>query len=229
MAAPLAEWILELVSPSRCSACGEGATQRAAFCARCGASIGGPVRETLDGLPVLAAAPYDGPMARAVRRLKYDDHPELALPLGRFLTERVHAALPGCDLIVPVPLHPQRLSERRYNQAALLSRTVARALHIEAAPRALRRLRATAQQARLTRSERNENVCSAFSSTDAFGGRRALLLDDVVTTGATALACRQALELAGARVVAVLALAKAGPEVLAPLGPVAPGARVHPP
>jgi ComF family protein len=139
----------------------------------------------------------------------------VARPLGQLLRSafrsRGGALDPTCwDAIVPVPLHPRRLTERGYNQAALLARYAIHGLGLQLAPwRALRRIRATAPQPRRDRRARQANVHRAFAAGPGVCGLRLLLVDDVLTTGATAAACSEALLAAGAAAVGVLALARA--------------------
>jgi predicted amidophosphoribosyltransferase len=109
-----------------------------------------------------------------------------------------------------VPLHRARLVERGYNQAALLARELARLTGGRFVPRALVRLRMTEQQARLGRMEREANVRNAFGVVEANVPQRAILVDDVVTTGETARACLKTLQGAGSAVLGVVALARAG-------------------
>lgn len=112
--------------------------------------------------------------------------------------------------MVPVPLHYTRLVERGFNPAGLLARELCKRVGAQFAPALLTRLRATPQQSRLPALERRDNVRGAFDAHPAARGRRVVLLDDVVTTGATAHACCQALYAAGVVHVTVLALAAAG-------------------
>ncbi|MGH6948353.1 MAG: ComF family protein, partial [Kiloniellales bacterium] len=120
--------------------------------------------------------------------------------------------LERCDLVVPVPLHWTRLFARRYNQAALLGRTLSQMSGKPLAARLLLRRRATPSQGRLSRAQRQRNVAGAFAlAPDAkrkIAGRRLLLIDDVVTTGATAAACARVLKRGGAAEVDLLALAR---------------------
>jgi ComF family protein len=164
----------------------------------------------LDGVPLIVAGPYAPPLAPAIRRLKFEGHAELAAPLARLLTPRLGALGigPGAGF-VPVPLHRARLVERGFNQAALLASTLARTTGGVLVPRGLERTRRTDQQARLGRLERSANVHDAFIARPGMVPRRAVLVDDVVTTGATALACLKTLEQAGAEVLAIVALARA--------------------
>jgi len=151
---------------------------------------------------------FGGPIADALHRFKYGDRPNLAAALGRLL-----APLAGdrCDLIVPIPLHARRLAARGYDQAALLARSLARALRRRPAhPSALRRIRDTPAQVGLDREDRAANVASAFVAQERrVAGRAVLLVDDVMTTGATAAECARALKRAGASRVEVLTVPRA--------------------
>lgn len=149
-------------------------------------------------------------MAKAIGRFKYEDRPDLGEPLGAALA-RMASRIAPIDGIVPVPLHPKRLAERGYNQAALLARPLARVLGAPIFTGVVLRERDTARQAELDRSARMKNVERAFRCCDQEGARmrRWLLVDDVRTTGATLRACAQALEEAGAARVFPLALAVA--------------------
>jgi len=111
---------------------------------------------------------------------------------------------------VPVPLHPWRLFRRRYNQAALLGHGLARLSGVPCRPDALGRLRATTSQGRMGRRQRQRNVAGAFAldRPAAVEGRRVLLVDDVLTTGATIDECIRALLVGGAKGVDVLTLAR---------------------
>jgi ComF family protein len=161
---------------------------------------------------VATSAPflYGGQLAVALLRLKYSAAGHLSRPLGRLLAPSLRAALAARpdSLLVPVPLHPRRLRRRGYNQAALLA-AQAQGGPLPPASRALRRLRPTRSQAGLDRHQRLENLRGAFAATSAVRGRSVLLVDDVMTTGATARACSEALLEAGAAEVRVLVLARA--------------------
>jgi ComF family protein len=159
---------------------------------------------------VVSAGLYAGPLALAVQRLKYQKRPDLARPLGGRLARTLRQVeLAPATLLVPVPLHPARLAERGYNQAALVARAAAGALGLESRPRALERTLNTKEQATLSRSARLENVAFAFSVREMVGDRPIVIVDDVVTTGATTLACATALGEAGAVVVGIAAIARA--------------------
>ena len=123
------------------------------------------------------------------------------------------AQLGACDLIVPVPLHRWRLLQRRYNQSALLALQLGRLSGKPVAPDLLRRRRNTPSQGRLSRAQRQQNVRGAFTvapgRVSEVTGNGILLIDDVLTTGATVEACARVLKRAGAARVEVLTLARA--------------------
>lgn len=201
----LLELLLGLVAPPRCLAC--GAIDPGPFCGLCGEPAVTPPA-FLDGVPLVAGGAYAGSLSAAIRRFKYQRSPQLSGPLSSWLAPRIAAAVPPGLCWVPVPLHPERLAERGYNQAALLAAGLARRLAGTARPRLLFRTRGTAHQARLSRSERQRNVRDAFS----LHGRppaRVILVDDVVTTGATVRGCVEVLGRAGVAVVAIVTLARA--------------------
>ena len=118
------------------------------------------------------------------------------------------------DIVVPVPLHRWRLLKRRFNQSQLLAKGLARKLEISSDPFLLERARATASQGTLDRKERRKNVRGAFrvpaKQAGQLEGKRVLLVDDVLTTGATASECAKALKKAGAAEVGVVAFARVG-------------------
>ncbi len=133
-------------------------------------------------------------------------------PLAKPLAEYLAAALPRdqrFDIVVPMPLHWRRRWQRGFNQSELLARATARRSGIRMV-NAVRRVRATQSQAGLSNAQRRDNVSGAFRVKDSgrVRGLRVLLIDDVMTTGATAAACAQALKRAGVKSVSLLALAR---------------------
>jgi len=150
-------------------------------------------------------------VADAIRRFKWHGLPELARPLGRLLVAHLAQGLP--DRVVPVPLHPRRLRAREFNQAALLALFARGARGPPVDVQLLERIRDTLPQSQLPGPARQANVRGAFrvSQRGDARGLRILLVDDVLTTGATAEACARALLEAGAREVAILTLARAVP------------------
>src|SRR5690606_11591868 len=144
-----------------------------------------------------------------IRRFKFSRRADLA----RVLARRLPWPCPGAAAalsVVPVSLHYTRLVERGFNPSGLLARELCRRVGARFAPELLERSRATPQQSRLPARERQSNVHGAFRAHPAAAGRRVVLLDDVLTTGATARACCQALYAAGVVHVTVIALAAAG-------------------
>jgi len=192
---------------------------RPPVCDRCGRPLRGPPdllficmfcrRRHLHFRHARAVGIYDGPLRDAVHALKFRRRAELGEPLGRLMADLAAAdpVLRGCDLVVPIPLHVDRLAERGFNQAEVLAQEVAVALDRPLASRVLTRVRATQAQSVLLLPERRANVRGAFAAAPV-SVRRVLLVDDVLSTGFTAAACAQALRGAGAHEVVVLTLAR---------------------
>jgi ComF family protein len=154
---------------------------------------------------------YDEHSRGAILALKHADRLELAPGFARWLMRVGRPVLAHAQIIVPVPLHRWRLWRRRYNQAAELARSLGAMAGIKVATGALRRTRATPSQGAMASAKaRRRNVQSAFRVDDSavVAGQRVILIDDVMTTGATAEACARALLRAGAAEVHVLALAR---------------------
>jgi ComF family protein len=163
--------------------------------------------------PILASTAgayvFEGAVREAIHMLKYHHNPRIALPLGDLLLRYLEAHPIAVDAVVPVPLHPDRLKMRGYNQAALLAKRLAQQLGVRLLENEIGRVRHTSQQADLSRAARLDNVHGAF----AWGGtapppRRVLVIDDVLTTGATVAAVAQALHAAGSQEIHALALAR---------------------
>jgi ComF family protein len=158
-----------------------------------------------------AVAAHDGAMRTLVHALKFHDRHDVRRLLGRWLVEAGRDLAADAEVVVPVPLARRRLLMRRFNQAAILAREVARLTGLAFEPLLLERTRATASQVGLSRAARAKNVAGAFSVPPRgalrIRGRKILLIDDVITTGSTVGACARALKRAGAVRVDVLALA----------------------
>jgi ComF family protein len=159
-----------------------------------------------------AAVRYDDLARQLVHGLKYQDRTDLAPPLGRWMARAGGAILKEADLIVPVPLHWRRGWSRRYNQSGALAKAIGRIAGVPVAGTLLKRIRPTQQQIGLSRSERAENVQGAFlvpvERRTQLESRRIVLVDDVLTTGATVDACARALLRARAASVDVLVFAR---------------------
>jgi ComF family protein len=160
-----------------------------------------------------AAARYSDTMRELVQNFKYRDRHE-GLPLfARWLAKAGAELLADADLIVPVPLYPSRLWWRRFNQAAMLALAVGRLAGVPVDCAVLRRVKRTASQVGLSAEQRRRNVRGAFRVDRAHAarvrGKKLVVVDDVITTGATAEACARALKRAKAARVDILALARA--------------------
>ena len=159
-----------------------------------------------------AAVRYDDVARKLVHAFKYGDRLDLAPTMGRWMTNAARPLLAEADAIVPVPLHWRRQWARRFNQSALLAEVIAKASGNAVVHAALKRVKATPQQVGLSQAERAQNVQGAFrvppSAKAEVAGRRLLLVDDVLTSGATVDACSRALLRAGAAQVDVLVFAR---------------------
>ena len=156
---------------------------------------------------------YDEKSRGPILALKHSDRLDLAPGFARWLDRAGRSLLDEADVIVPVPLHRMRLWSRRYNQAAELARGIGALSAKPVEPLALRRIRATPSQGAMPSAKaRRRNMRGAFQVPPdrqaAVKGRAVLLIDDVLTTGATADACARALKRAGVIKVSVLALAR---------------------
>ena len=159
-----------------------------------------------------AALRYDAGAKALILPFKHRDATEMARPLARHMARAGAELLAAADLLLPVPLHRWRLFARRHNQAALLARELARLSGKPHRPLLLRRIRRTPPLGRLSAREREAVLEGAFGlapgAAAEVAGRRVLLVDDVMTSGATADACARLLLAAGAAEVSVLAAAR---------------------
>jgi ComF family protein len=155
---------------------------------------------------------YDAESRSILLDFKHGDRTDFAPALARWMARAGSELLADADLIAPVPLHPRRLWSRRFNQAALLALAIGRQTGVAVRPDLMRRRRNTPSQGRLSPAGRRRNVTGAFALAPGHRtrvmGKRVLLIDDVMTTGATAEACAKLLLRSGAQAVDLLALAR---------------------
>jgi ComF family protein len=227
---------LDTLYPPTCLACRAATEAHGALCPRCWSDmrfierpfcerLGTPFEQDLGvGLlspqamadpPVFSRARAvarfeDGPARKLTHRLKYSDRAELARPIARWMARAGADILADADLLVPVPLHPLRLWQRRFNQAAVLAKELARETRKPCDVTALLRVKATRSQVGLSRAQRAEAVQGAFRVGEGVSvrGSKIVLVDDVLTSGATANAASRVLLRAGAARVDVLVFAR---------------------
>jgi ComF family protein len=200
---------LDWVYPPKCALCGrigprglcEECREEFVALSRTPARLGSPS-------PLSAQASlfrYEGRARQAVRRLKFDRATSLGGPMAALLAEGVRElGYLDWEIMIPVPIHWRRRWTRGFNQSELLAAALPRQ---QVRPRLLRRVRATKPQAGLQPAERMRNVRGAFRASPEVGGRRVLLIDDVLTSGGTATACALALRTAGATDAAIVTFA----------------------
>jgi len=235
MATNAAKTVLDMLFPPLCVGCRTTVSQPG-FCPACWSAVtflegpgcrccGLPFAVVLEGDNLCAAClakppafdsarailVYDEKSRGAILALKHADRLDLVPGFSRWLSRSGSALLKDSDLVIPVPLHPWRLWRRRYNQSAELARRLARDWALAYDPSALARTRPTPSQGAMASAKaRRRNVLAAFKVPQParVAGRRILLVDDVLTTGATVDSCARALKRAGAARVQVLVLAR---------------------
>ncbi len=231
---------MDFILPPTCGLCREVVATPGALCAACWRGMSFLARPWCNGCGMpfdLAAEPdalcalclsdpppyekaraalaYDERCRKLIGHFKYSDQTHLLPTLLPWLERAARELLP-VDVIIPVPLHRWRLLRRKYNQAALLALGLGKSLSIPVELLMLQRARATRPQVGMKREQRLKNVRDAFAVTRDVKGRTVLLVDDVLTTGATLEACSEALLQAGAQAVRVVTLARVNrPEQIA--------------
>jgi ComF family protein len=212
--------LLDLLLPPVCPGCGH---EGEILCERCraplyrrlaeppGAPLGLPMSMPHGIVQLEWCATYSGSVREAIHALKYRGERRLAHPLASALAGRWRAAGRGAELVTWVPVHPSRRRERGFDQAEELARHMARALSLPVAPLLARSQRTAAQHA-LGQAQRASNTAGAFIAADGtrahLDGRWVLVVDDILTTGATLAGCAAALSEAGALCVSAIALAR---------------------
>lgn len=223
------------IYPPLCLSC-SAETDTAGLCAKCWRDTqfitghachccGTPMLGEPDGVPCdgclrhpqawskgRAVAVYDGGARRIAMGLKHGDRLDMGPTLANWMVNAGREVLQDADIIAPVPLHWTRLLRRRYNQAVELSRHIASGCDLPHVPDLLTRTKRTSMQKDMTRDERFENQREALKVTDRFinhvKGKRIVIVDDVMTTGATLSACTEACISSGAANVNVLVFAR---------------------
>ena len=186
----------------RCPVCRAARSGPLGCCARCASSLFAPTVGAFE----LSLGPYSGPLEQAIRAYKFQQTRRLGRLFGQALAETLRVAGWPLELVCAVPLHPLRQMQRGYNQSALVAEVAARHTGLPYRP-LLRRVRTT-QQARLGAGARQRNVAGAFRCAP-LSGEQVLLVDDVLTSGATVTECALTLFAAGAGRVYVATLARA--------------------
>lgn len=227
----------EFLSPSFCPGCGGDELDSSAYplCVKCHRRLassnlgGGPAcpfcgrpdgiekhcnfcRED-DRIRLFFWGPYDDLLKDCIAAFKFDGFPELGRPLIDIALNSLSGRLGEYDIVVPVPLYGRRREERGYNQAEILAERLSEITRVELEPDILARIKPTNQQAKLSLDERWINVRDAFAVDPGHGrllsGKRVLLVDDIVTTGATIFEAARPLRSCGVAGVDVFALAYA--------------------
>lgn len=226
------QWLLDLLYPPRCPACEHPIPDPRFLCDSCTATLppppealclrcGADARIPMNGCGHCLNNPlalnalycgyrYQGVLAELIRGFKFRDRSHWNTLLANLLWARLGDSLrwEQPTMVIPVPLHPWRLIQRRYNQAALLAGPLAKTIGTPLVTNGVRRIRMTPAQSRLDRAARMHNLRDAFvAKPTVVAGQAILLVDDVLTTGATLAAVAAALKAAGARRVVAACLA----------------------
>ena len=194
----------------RCPGCGGKNDSALAVCQAC---LEFPARPYVDAVAVME---YSGAGRNLIQRMKFSNHPELARPLAALAVKQLAESKMEFDCIVPVPLHWQRLLRRSYNQTELIATVISESTG-KPLVKGLKKIRSTPHQSRLKKVERQKNLKNAFALRNpAFAGKHVLLVDDVITTGATVSTAAKVLLAHGALSVKLLCCARTPFKIKAP-------------
>jgi ComF family protein len=233
---------LEVLFPSHCCACDQIISKEGIFCQECWTKLrfitdpkcpicSHPFEVTIAGMQpwcgscltkrpsynkAVVALRYDGVIAKVISDFKYRDQTFLAEKLATLLWNRASSQIGAFDLVVAVPMHQQKLRQRKFNQVVLLGKKLAKKSGAKFFPNLLLKVKDTAPQASLKQRERRKNLKRAFLVNPKFRdeiaseikGKKILLIDDVITTGATIESCAKELKRRGAAKIVVLAIAR---------------------
>lgn len=237
---------LDFALPPLCPSCREPLNERMGLCASCWSKLSlieppycarlgipfgydpGPGLLSMEAIAnppaydrARAAVRYDDVARKLVQGFKYSDRLDLAPMMGQWMARAGRELLAEADVLTPVPLHWRRQWARRFNQSAALAGAISALCHVPVAHGSLKRVRATPQQVGLSKTERADNVQGAFrvpaEHRADIAGRRVVLIDDVLTSGATVDACARALLRAGAAHIDVLVFARVVAPARAPI------------
>lgn len=211
------ERITSFIYPSRCFCCGEVTMQCVYVCSECGERLENcknkrPKAVSYYGRPITVHSPfvYKSAAADAVKLLKFSFNPDNAKPMGKIIAQKAQRLRDkDFDVVTAVPMTAKSVRDRKYNQAELIAKRTAAALGVKFDAAMLKKVRETKQQHTLSGLERRINVKGAYLASTNAAGKHILLIDDVVTTGATICECASCLYSAGAKKVTCITFAAA--------------------
>lgn len=193
---------IQFINGNQCMICGESIRARKLLCVNCR-------NDPPSFTAMRSLAKYDGIIRDCLHALKYENNQSLGEMFAGWLADLVNHEAWSIDLVMPVPLSPQRIAERGYNQSALIAKPLAVRLNIPYHPFGIKRTRDTSTQVGLSAEARHRNVAGAFKAIpEIVSEKSVLLVDDVMTTGSTIDACVRALKNAGTNKVYCLTVAR---------------------
>jgi ComF family protein len=219
---------LDLFLADRCSLCDRPTSNVCRLCTACFRGLQAcqfsPASQfDRDNVPVLVWGSYGGSLKQAIAAMKYENHPQLAIPLGRWLAEawlnslknRPQKSSQQKYAVVPIPMHPEKVKQRGFNQAELIAKSFCDVTGYPLRSHGLERIRQTTAQFGLSRQQRQQNLSEAIALGKDFRRRRPtrsiLLLDDIYTTGTTCTEAAKALQKNQIQVAGILAIASSRP------------------